>query len=96
MIDPVANPDVDATDPLVVMFAWLLTFLAGRLPWLRERRHLLPTVAVVAAVALRAALDATMGEPLTGATIARGFAAGATAVLADVQRRQLDKAKREG
>lgn len=96
MIEPVAHAEVDATDPLVVMLAWLLTFLAGRVPWLNQRRHLLPTVAVFAAVGVRAALDAAMGEPLTGATIARGFAAGATAVLADVQRRQFDKAQAEG
>jgi hypothetical protein len=95
MIDPIAHPEVDYTDPLVALMAWLLTFMAGHVPWMNDRRHLLPTVAVLSAIGVRAGLDVTTGEPLTAATVARGFAAGATAVLADVQRRQLDKARKE-
>ena len=89
------SAEVDMTDPAVVLASWLLTFMAGQIPWLNERRHLLPTIAVLFGIGVRAGLDATFGEPLSGETVARGFAAGATAVLADVQRRQFEKAHAE-
>jgi hypothetical protein len=92
----IAHPEVDGTDPLVVVIAWALTYAAGRwAPWLQSQRRLLPTLSVLLAVAARAALDATTGEPLTMDTLARGLAAGATAVLAHSQVRELQKAAEE-
>ena len=80
----------------MVVLTWALTYAAGRwLPWLQAHRALLPTVAVLLAVAARAALDATSGQPITVETVARGLAAGATAVLAHSQVRELVKARQD-
>lgn len=86
---------IDESDPLVVLITWCLTYVAGQVPWLSERRFLLPTVAVLIAVGIRAGMQATVGEPISPESLARGFAAGATAVLLDVQRRQITKSVSE-
>lgn len=86
--------EVDATDPIVVVLTWVLTYLAGLLG---ERvddrlRHLLPLVALVIAVAARAVLETLQGEAVTGETVLRALAAAGTAVLAHSQVREALKA----
>jgi len=88
------SPTLDGTDPLVVGLAWALTWALGRwAPGLRDRyRGALPVVAVLLAVAARAALDGMAGDPLTLDTLARAVAAGAVAVAGHSQLRELQKA----
>jgi len=89
-----ANPEVDATDPVVVMLAWGLTWLVGKYaPWLSAKgRVIIPMVAVIIAVGARAAVDASMGDPLNVETITRGVGAGAAAVMGHAQTRSFQKA----
>jgi len=82
---------MDATDPLVAAVAWALTAAARRIPWLERHRAVLPTVAVLAAVAVRAGVGAVQGEALTLDAVGRGVVAGALAVLAHSQARELAK-----
>jgi uncharacterized protein (DUF2062 family) len=88
---------IDQSDPLVVVLAWALTWAAGKWALPKQYRATLPAVAVLAAVAIRAALDAGMGEPLTVDSALRAAVAGAVAVAGHSQVRGMAKAaKRRG
>ena len=89
------SADVDATDPVVVLIAWILTQIASHALKGDERveryRSLLPALAVVIAVGARAALDAASGEALTVESVLRALAAAGVAVLAHSQGREIMK-----
>jgi hypothetical protein len=91
-----ANPEVDATDPVVVAIAWALTFLVGKAVKDKERfdriRHVLPLIALVSAVAARAVIETMQGHELTPETAFRALAAGAVAVMSHAQVREFMKA----
>lgn len=85
---------VDGTDPLIAVLAWALTLAASRLlsrAEAKRARHFLPLLSIALAVGLRAALDATRGQPLTGEVVLRGFGSAAVAVLAHSQLREAGK-----
>lgn len=84
---------VDATDPLVALLAWLLTSLVAKVGGKRTRqvKHLLPAVAVLSAVALRAGVSAVEDAPVSVDTALRAVAAGGVAVLTHSQAREIQK-----
>ena len=88
------TPTVDATDPAVALIAWGLTILLAKYaPWLSDRgRPVIPVAAVLVAVGVRAGIDASMGDPLTLATVVRGIGAGTAAVMGHSQLREAQKA----
>lgn len=84
----------DYTDPIAVINVWVLTWLIRRLApkhatWTRK---LTPIIAVLVAVFLRAGCAVFCGEPFSWDVVLRALAAGATAVLAHSQLRELVKA----
>lgn len=87
------SAEVDATDPAVVIVTWGLTWLVGKYaPWFSDRgRTIIPIVAVLLAVGVRAGIDASSGEPLAVSTVTRGIAAGAAAVMGHSQVREFQK-----
>jgi len=95
-MDPIANPEVDVTDPIVVGITLLFTWLLGKFapPFQDKLRPWLPIMALALAVASRATMDAVQGEPVTLESFFRGLAAGAMAVTSH-QIRQISKAKIE-
>ena len=84
---------VDATDPLVAVLAWAISAALSRYLGRRARRyrHAVPTVAVLVAVALRAAYAQGMDQPIDLALLLRAVAAGAAAVLGHSQFREIGK-----
>lgn len=97
--DAAITPSVDATDPIVVAITWALTYALGRwAPGLNGKlRPVLPVVALLLAVGLRAGMDTAQGQApaTTGewlAMLARGVAAGGAVVLAHSQVREVQKA----
>ena len=93
-MDPIASPTVDITDPGVIALTWFLTWAIGKYaPWLSDKgRPIIPIVAVLIAVGVRAGLDASMGQPIDLESVTRGVAAGAAAVMGHSQVRGLQKA----
>ena len=84
----------DGTDPIVVMLAWLLTMLLGKLierVGLERYRAVLPVAAVVLAIGVRVGIDVTLEGPLTWATALRAIASGAVAVTSHAQFREVIK-----
>lgn len=85
---------MDAADPLVIVLTWVLTWAVGRwMPGLKNHRKVLPTVAVLIAVFIRAVMESTQGEPLTTQTILHGLSAGAITVMGHAQVRQFTKSR---
>lgn len=82
--------DVDMSDPLVAVLGWALAGVLNRQLGKRARnyRHLIPTLAVLIAVGLRAAYAATLGQPIDAAMLLRALAAGAVAVAGHSQFRE--------
>jgi len=94
-MDPIANPEVAVTDPIVVGLTIALTWVLSKFPVFKERlRPYLPMFALIIAVLARAILDAIEGE-VTLESLLRGLAAGGMAVMSHQQIRQLSKAKIE-
>lgn len=97
---PTIPTAVDATDPAVMLLAWLLTALVKRAePWLEKLglapaflRASLPAIAVLMAVAIRASIVAVQGEPFSWDVLLRALAAGAMAVMVHSQVREVKKA----
>ncbi len=84
----------DLTDPIAAVNAWLLTALLRHLApeaWGRWLRPLTPILAVLLAVFVRTVFSAVSGEPLTVELLLRALAAGAIAVVAHSQFRELVK-----
>ena len=71
---------VDELDPFVAVLTWGLTQAAAHFAVPDRFRAIIPLLAVLIATALVAGLQATEGEPLTAATVVRGFGAGAAAI----------------
>lgn len=91
-----ATPTIDETDPLVAALAWAITSVVSS--FLKGERHAkmrraLPTVALVMAVGVRAAIDAFEGEPVSSETFVRALGAAGVAVLAHSQVREVSKAR---
>jgi len=90
-MDPIS---VDMTDPTVAALAWALTTGAGKIFNLTNKPHLratLPVVAVLLAVGVRSGADLVSGGTFDFATLVRGVAAGAVAVVTHSQFRELFK-----
>ena len=89
------HPEVDATDPLVVVLTWFLTEAASQ--WVKGKkrtealRHILPALAVLIAIALRAAVTVTQGQALSVDVFLRALAAAGVAVLSHSQLREGQK-----
>lgn len=85
---------LDSTDPLVVLLTWSLVYLVRHFASdkFAKVRHILPTLAVLIAVALRAGVEAMAGMEVTWATVTHGIAAGGVAVLFHAQGREIGKA----
>jgi hypothetical protein len=81
----------DVTDPAVVILTWLLAYAFKNLVPTRKARHLIPALAVLIAVAIRAVIGAIEGEPFTTALVLRALAAAAVAVFTNAQFRELSK-----
>lgn len=83
---------IDATDPMVVLLAWGLTYICGKAS--PKTRKVLPIVAVLVAVAVRSAMAAVEGEPLSMDVLMRALGAAGVAVLGHSQMREVAKARR--
>lgn len=84
----------DLTDPIAAVNAWLLTALLRHLApisWARWLRPLTPLLAILLATFIRSTIAAVSGEELTWELMLRSLAAGATAVVAHSQFRELIK-----
>lgn len=90
--------EFDASDPLVALLAWALTWGVSQLvtnsAQLEQVRHFLPVIAVAAAIGVRAILESAQGGELTAQTFLRALAAGAVAVLSHSQMRGFVKASK--
>ena len=95
-MDPIATPDVNVTDPIVVGLTMALTWVLGKFapPFQDKLRHWLPLIALIFAVLLRAVLDAMESE-VTLESLFRGLAAGGMAIASHQQVRQIVKSKAE-
>lgn len=93
-----AHPDVDLSDPIVVVITWLLTWGASKLVKgqgeMDKFRHALPALAVLIALAVRVALDTAQGQTASVETLLRALAAAGVAVLGHSQLRGAQKALR--
>lgn len=87
---------LDPSDPLVALFALMLTEALKRLlkpAALARIGPILPAIVVLTALALRAGYDAALTEGgLTWASVLRGLAAAGVAVLTHAQFRSVAKA----
>lgn len=97
-MDPIANPEVNVTDPIVVGFTLGCTWALGKFStaFQDKLRPYLPLVALILGVLIRSVMDAMEGEPLTVESLFRGLAAGAMAVMSHQQVHQIAKAKDQG
>lgn len=90
------RPTIDETDPIVAAMAWAITsVVSGFLPKDKhaDLRRALPTIALISAIGVRAAIDALDGEPVNGETVLRALGAAGVAVLAHSQAREVSKAR---
>lgn len=94
----IAQPEVDLTDPLVVVLTWGLTEIAAR--WIKGRgkaeslarlRHVIPTISLLIAVGIRAALAQIQGQAVDFDLMCRALAAAGVAVLTHSQVREGQK-----
>lgn len=87
---------VDPSDPIVALFALVLTEALKRLlkpAALARIGPVIPAIVVLTALALRAGYDAALTEGgLTWASVLRGLAAAGVAVLTHAQLRSVAKA----
>jgi hypothetical protein len=100
MIDPATAPApipaaIDASDPVVMILSWLIVmgvtrFCAER-PEAQKIKHFAPLLAVFIAVAIRTAGAAAQGQPITFDVVVRAALAGAVAVFAHSQLREVNK-----
>lgn len=90
---PSVDVQVDPSDPVVAALAWGISVLLHKYLGRRWRRyrHVVPIMAVVVAVFLRAGWEAAMGQPIGLPTLLRSIAAGAIAVGAHSQTREAKK-----
>lgn len=79
-------------DLLAAVVAWALTWAIAEHALAERLRPAIPALAVLLAVGLRAGADALAGVPLGLDTLLHGVAAGAGAVLAHSQVREVAKA----
>jgi hypothetical protein len=82
---------VDELDPVVAVITWALTALAAKYAVPDKLRALIPVLAILVATGLVAGLQASQGEPLSFATVIRGFGAGAAAIAGHSGFRELFK-----
>lgn len=84
---------MDAQDPFVIVLTWVLVWAVRK--WAKDRlpkvRHMLPFIAVLLAIAVRAAMEASAGLELSWATVGHGLAAAGVAVLTHSQGREIKK-----
>lgn len=85
----------DGLDPLVVVLTWGLVAAVKRLAKKRypKIRHILPFVAVLLAIGLRAAAETMQGADFSTATLLHGLSAAGLAVLLHSQIREVGKAR---
>lgn len=90
---------LDATDPLIVILTWALTLgirtvVKDNGKW-DKVRTVLPGIAILIAVGLRAAIETMEGQVLTTDSFLRAVAAGAVAVMMHSQARGIQKGLQE-
>ena len=94
-MDATATLVLDATDPLVVLIAWTVTWATLKWApsaWKDKLRRAAPALAMLVALFARAAWDSGMGEGASWDTVWHALVAGATTVAAHSQIREVFKA----